>query len=63
MFIVVFTAIYFHVMDLIDNNFFRFISLGGFLVVVACAVYFVGLPKFENSSTQEVSEREKNEEK
>lgn len=44
-FIVVFSLLKMNVLMLVDNHFFVPIALGAFIIVLGCAIYFVGLPK------------------
>lgn len=44
-FVAVFSMLKMNVLALIDNRFFTPLALGAFIIVIGCAVYFVGLPK------------------
>ena len=45
MFIVVFTALKLNILRIFDHHIIVYTALISFIVVLACAFYFVGLPK------------------
>lgn len=52
MFIVVFTALKFDILSLFDNSFMIYIALTGLFIVIACGLYFVGIPKLSDIKKQ-----------
>lgn len=52
MFIIVFTALKLDILHVLDNSFMIYIALVGLLIVVACGLYFVGIPKLSDIKKQ-----------
>ena len=52
MFLVVFTSIQLGILDVINSGVFHLIVYIAFAVVIGCALYFVGVPKFSESENK-----------
>ena len=52
MFFVVFASIQMGILDVINSGLFHFIAYAAFAVVIGCAVYFVGIPKFSDDTDE-----------
>ena len=52
MFFVVFASIQLGILDAINSGIFHLIVYIAFAVVIVCALYFVGLPKFSEGEKQ-----------
>ena len=48
MFIVIFTALKFNILSLIDNHIIFYVAIIGIIVVIISALYFVGVPKLSD---------------
>lgn len=44
MFIVVFTALKFNILSLFDNRIILYVSIVCLIIVIGCALYFIGIP-------------------
>lgn len=63
MFIVVFTALKFNVLRIFDHHIIVYVSLTAFIIVIFCALYFIGTPKWRDvQSTFKKKPEEKNDE-
>lgn len=47
MFIVVFTALKFNVLRIFDHHIIVYVSWTAFVIVIFCALYFIGAPKWQ----------------
>lgn len=63
-FLIVFIVLRSDILSVVSTNTFSYITFGAFLLVIGCALYFVGIPKIsENSPEPNEETKESDDEK
>lgn len=63
-FLIVFIVLRSDILSVVSTNTFSYITFGAFLLVIGCALYFVGIPKMsENSPKSNEETKESDDEK
>ena len=63
-FLIVFIVLRSDILSVVSTNIFSYITFGAFLLVIGCALYFVGIPKMsENSPKTNEETKESDDEK
>ena len=63
-FLIVFIVLRSDILSVVSTNIFSYITFGAFLLVIGCALYFVGIPKTsENSPEPNEETKESDDEK